>query len=139
MMLHVRFGVWVVGFSVMGFVFLVPSMFLGANSVYLLLLAIVSMCYFGARLSLALPDSALGHSSSLATVWGWSAGNGWKLAAVLFLPPLLINILVIVATLGAPKDLRELLMAIASIPVLIFDVALLSCAYRGLTRLGNAA
>lgn len=137
-MLHVRFGFWVIVPGLIASVLMLPTVLFGATSAHLflllLLLALVPALYFVARVSLVLPDRALGYSAPLGEVWKWSAGNGWKLVAVLFLPPFLINAVISLATFGAPEELAELLSVIATIPILIFEVALLSCAYRGLKR-----
>jgi hypothetical protein len=134
-----NFGTWVALISLIGILFLAPIMFFDAAPKALLPLMLIPSFYLAARASLALPDRALGNSAPLSDLWRWSAGNGWKLTAVLFLPPFLINVLIVAATFGAHKELKQLITAIASIPVLIFEVALLSCAYRDLKNLARAA
>jgi hypothetical protein len=133
------FSTWIAFISLIGLAFLAPVMLLGAPSKFLLPLVLIPSFYLSSRASLVLPDRALGHSTPLNDIWRWSFGNGWKLTAVLFLPPFLMNVLMGLVTLGADKELRQLVKAIASIPVLIFEVALLSCAYRDLKKLNHAA
>ena len=137
-MLHFKFGIWVVLLALFATALVLPAMLLGTISPFVLPLALVPLIYFVARASLVLPDRALGGSTPFDEVWSWSIGNGWKLGAVLFVPPLLINLVIVLATISMPTELRQLISAFASIPVLIFEVALLSCAYRGLRKLVHA-
>lgn len=144
---HVTFGLAVIAVSVLGVMFVMPVSMLGnlmlgnspATAMLLGLVASVLAFYFVARLSLALPDRAIGRAAAVADVWRWSTNNGWNLVGVLFLPAFIVNLPVAIISSVSDTVMGQVVTALASIPVLIFEVALLSCAYRSLRRLHNAA
>lgn len=86
--------------------------------------------YFSARLSLILPERAVGGSMKLSEIWELSRGNGWKLTASLIVPPVALNILVAVIFYTIDARMGDLAVALSTLPIIILEVALLSVAYK---------
>lgn len=101
-----------------------------------LVLAVLISTYLLARLSLLLPDRALGRREPIASVWGWSQGKAWKLTAALFVPALALELLITLISYPLPSPADELLVSVLSVPLAVFQVTLLSVAYRGLRPKG---
>jgi hypothetical protein len=95
-----------------------------------LLVGLPALLYFNARLSLVLPDRALGQSTSLSSVWSWSKGRGWTLVFFVFAPAAAINAVVGFATKLLPTPWGLFLQMLLLILVTAFQIASLSCAYQ---------
>ena len=98
---------------------------------------IVGLIYVGARFSLVMPDQALGRDTPLGTVWSWSNGNDWKLAFVLVAPMIIGEAALWLVTFWMDDKLADIVRLILSFPLVIFGVALLSCAYKDLRSWGR--
>lgn len=94
---------------------------------------LLGLIYFGARFSLVVPDQALGRNTPLGTVWSWSNGNGWKLAFVLVVPMIVGESALWLVTFWMDDTLADFVQLILSLPLMIFGVAVLSCAYDDLS------
>ena len=98
----------------------------------IVLLAALYCLYLMARLSLLLPDRALGRRETIETLWSWSARRGWKLTAALFLPGILLEGLITLIAYPIPAPASEFVVVTLEMPLLVFQVVLLSVAYRAL-------
>lgn len=103
------------------------------------LLGLISGLYLSARVSLILPNRAVGQTEPLGNVWQWSSGNGWKLVGALYIPLLVLSIptglLALLFHVPPPHPegiIVNVLFFLASLPVIISAPALLSVAYRDL-------
>lgn len=97
---------------------------------FLLLPAVV---YVGTRVSLILPDRAVGGTASLREVWAWSAGRGWWLVALLGVPGLAGDaVAALVGLLIGPARLAASVSGVLVVVAGIYEVAVLTCAYRAL-------
>lgn len=102
-----------------------------------LLVGLPAMVYFSARLSLILPDRALGQTTPLRLVWSWSTDKGWTLVFFVVAPAGAINALVGFATKLLPTPWGLFLQMLLLILVTAFQIASLSCAYQLLALQGD--
>lgn len=105
-------------------------------------LAGIAFIYVASRLSLVLPDQAVGRTTPLQTLWSWSKGNGWKLTWVLVVPLVLMafggaSIWRLASWLNGP--LAGFVGQVICILIVIFGAAVLSCAYEDLRSLSQSA
>ena len=155
----IRFVLWVVGLSVLeGLIsfpfsaamtwfintFLIdqgatgnapPTEELSALSV-LLTLSTLPAVYFIARVSLVLPSVTVDRPLSLGTAWVLTKGNGWKMAAIVFLFPwFLFNIVDILPT-GSLGEWGWTITIPFSVLVFIIEISALSLSYGQLVGTG---
>lgn len=102
------------------------------------LVGLPAIFYLSARLSLVLPDRALGQSTSLPSIWSWSTGKGWTLVLLVFAPAEAIYALVVFATKSLPTPWDLFLQMPLLILVGAFQIASLSCAYQLLSLQSDA-
>lgn len=81
------------GFLVLEFAILPSEMAPGYGIVWDLMLFVTAIpaVYLGSRWSLVLPSTAIDRRPSLGSAWDLSRGNGWRLAVLLGVPPLLLG------------------------------------------------
>lgn len=94
--------------------------------------------YVLSRLSLVLPDVATTDApGDLGKAWRLSSGNGLRLALVVGYLPLLVDTRTAM-WLSGESPLIQTIRTLVVVYVLIFQVAVLSLAYRDLSQLGTA-
>ncbi|MCD8523751.1 MAG: hypothetical protein LRY66_01805 [Saccharospirillaceae bacterium] len=70
---------------------LFAMVFLGQENAWLgAVIAVLPALYFWSRLSITLPELALGQKSDLKRAWSLSAGNGSRLVLVVFIAPVVM-------------------------------------------------
>lgn len=130
------------------FVFLASMPFVGMGSTgapagfvfgaTLWMAALILFGYFGVRLSMVLPDRAIGRSRPWDELFRMSRGNGWRLFVAVVIPPVLAALLGILlhpildASRGLSVAIPNTLLVLVSAGVGVMAV---SCAYRELLRL----
>ncbi|MEC8859276.1 MAG: hypothetical protein VYE29_04660 [Pseudomonadota bacterium] len=101
---------------------------------FVLLVGFLPAFYITSRMSLILPNRALGRRDSVAYLWKLSGNNGWKLTCVLLVPPMVIATLISLATISFNEKLRALVFVTSAVPIIVFSITLLSVAYRNLVE-----
>ena len=94
----------------------------------------IAALYVIARLSLLLPNRAVGLKDPLGEVVSWSKNNGWKLTIVLFLPPLVLSIPTLLIDQTEMSIVGSLLSSVLSLLITVYSIVLLSVSYRGLSK-----
>lgn len=140
--LYGMYAVWAIYITLMAGLVFVPVVMISsripAGGIWLLP-GLAAGLYLLSRLSLLLPDRAVGGSAAVDRVWAWSRGNGWKLTATLCIPPFLLNFPLASVVSLMQKEIGAAVEAAVSIPIAIFQVALMSCTYRSLKDRGPPA
>ncbi|MEM1188289.1 MAG: hypothetical protein AAGI72_07170 [Pseudomonadota bacterium] len=95
-----------------------------------LILTAVVVLYVVARLSLVLPNRALGEATRYSEVWSWSQGIGWRLAGAIYLPIVCLGIVSGLLTQAVPPGLALVATTLVGLPTTVFGIILLSVAYR---------
>ena len=109
------------------------SFFGGAAAFVFTGLLMLIFCYVMARLSLILPDRAIGQSHTLSENIDWSKDNGVQLALALFVAPFLASALIGGLEHVLPNHIAlSALIGVANTVVLVVEIALLSVAYQAL-------
>ena len=87
--------------------------------------------YFGSRLSITLPEMALGQKSSLGRAWQMSRGNGSKLVLVVFIVPVMMTMPFILLMFGNDTPgLLSYLAAFGTYITTLISLVMLSLSYR---------
>lgn len=105
----------------------------------LIAVSILAAFYLASRASLMLPERALDRSSSFSEIWSWSQHNGWRLTGALMLPPHILNFASQVLLWPLPPMGQAMVGAILNLPIMVFELALLSVAYRELRGRSESA
>lgn len=136
---YLRFAVWGLVIAVIGgllcFPIILAASFVPASVFFLIAFfigAFLPAVYVMARLSLLLPDRAIGQATPLEVVWTWSDRNGWNLVGALYLMPFVLILAISGLTYKTPDYVRNVVAATTYVPMVVFQVALLSVAYRDL-------
>lgn len=137
---YLRFGTWCLLLALPLIAWLVPVFAASLSPAIMasrsltvslwFLLGFVATPYVWSRLSLGLPNRAVGQAASISNVWSWSKGRGWWLTGAIVLPSVLMYAATSLGAWPMPQGIRGYLVAIVSVVWVPFQVALLSCSYR---------
>lgn len=132
---------WLIGIGlVSALIFVLPALLLAPLGIStILLFGAIPVAYVTSRMSLVLPDRAIGRDTDIKEVWEVSRGNGWKLTVILVLLPTLLSLPFGLLQWVLPGGLSVLVEVLAAAPLVILNVALLSVAYRQLTAMRQTA
>lgn len=106
---------------------------IGSGSTYYIQALMVPICYISARLSLAFPAISIDKNIDFSKSWKMSRGNGWKLFFLIYLLPLGLHL--ISSYFFSGYLALRWVYTIMSIVVFIFEVFILSNAYRHLSHI----
>ncbi len=128
---------WLIGIGlVSAFVFMLPTLLLLQFGVpAIVILVTLPVAYVTSRMSLVLPDRAIGRDTEINVVWAISQGNGWKLTIILALLPIVLSLPFGLLQWVLPGGLYALVEVLTAAPLIILNVALLSVAYRQLSEM----
>lgn len=132
--------VWLIATGVVAALIAVPIMLMLASVIsgFGVFFALLPALYVTSRLSLVLPDRAIGRETEWREIWAVSVGNGWKLTAILVLLPMLFSLPFSLLQAVLPAGFSVLIEVLAVAPLVILNVALLSIAYQQLRELPAA-
>ena len=135
-----RLGIWLFGTIAFALILmLLPGIGLGLIAMVLgdgmatavTCFFVIGCFYLLSRMSLILPDRAIGHSHSLTEVVGWSKDRGIELTLALCLVPLGANLFTeFLSSVLQVNKMLSVLATCAELLVLIVEIALLSVAYQ---------
>lgn len=125
---------WIIAIAVLMAITALPFILLNAILPMLTILAVVPVFYIYLRISMVLPDRAIGRSTPTNTLWGYSENHVLKLASVLLLIPILLSIpAAIIETVLLPENIiSDIFSAVTSNIIMMLEVGLVSISYREL-------
>merc|ERR1711879_580980 len=103
-------------------------------AIIVVLIGLMIMMYVGARLSVTLPEIAVGRPSSLKRAWQLSKGNGSRLVVVVWIVPIVLA-LPFMAAYALDSTLMLFLGALGTYIATLISLITLSLSYRFLTDL----
>jgi hypothetical protein len=105
-----------------------------SGSLLLTPVLLILLLYLLSRFMLVLPASAVGEGIGLKESWQRTAGNGWRLALLLFGLPFLITVLLSPFVAAALPTVVEIIFGLFMIALLVVQIGVLSLAYDELGR-----
>ncbi len=86
--------------------------------------------YISARVSIMFPATAVDTRPSLHTIWNLTGGNGWRLAIIIVLFPIILSVFPILFTLLDDSLIAEISLSILTTALFVIEIVALSLSYR---------
>ena len=99
-------------------------------AVIMMLVGVLAASYFLARLSVTLPEIALGYKSPLSRAWAMSKGNGNSLVIVVLVLPVLLTLPLTLLAILAEGALMQLVGLAGSYLATLLSLIVLSLSYQ---------